>query len=299
MNSISTDFVTDLLDVAARLTPPVSESIGPVVRVDWPDEIEALGEVLESARRAAGSRSKALMEAHLARVPRSPLVASVSVFAALGHCRFELAHTQSLAWLLNPREMHGFGHGLLEAFVSAIEPNDQVDASLSVISESIRDEAMAMPISVSSSSKQSSVRVLAEHFLSSKCRADVLVEGSGRDGIRWALVVEAKIDAHERHDQLRDLLDLVNADHKVGVFLTVDGARGKTADEGWVSLTYKRWARFLLREFPILLDRPGGEFLRTYATGVLVDVCGFHCGESKAETLSRNTPFELENILGE
>lgn len=295
---VSPNFLTDLADVERRLVGCVEVLPAQVGKLEWPP-VEALGNELDAATSRARRRSAELLDEHLRANPRSPLVGSVSVFAALGHCRYEVAHTQALGWLLNPRESHGFEARILESFLAAIEPNEEVDIHLLNTARNFVNSSAGGENESARGSGSWRAYVSTEHYLSPRCRADVLVLGTNAVGEQWTLVIEAKIDARERPLQLQDLLASAPNEKKFGVFLTTDGARGTTSDGGWVSLSYKQWARALIKSSPAYVGCPGADFLRVYITGLLMDVCDIRCGRSAEETLKYNNPFDIEMLLGD
>lgn len=285
MEPLRSDFVDDLSRTVERLRrsePEETSAPQQQARLAFLPDLER---VLAEASGRARSRARDIVAAHLDRVPGSPLVGSVSVFRALGFRRDEVSHTQSLAWLLDPQQDHGFGDALLRRFVGAVTCDGDVDL------ERLRAFILAQATT--------RARATAEYSLSATCRADVIVEGhaSGADG--WSLVVEAKIDASERKNQLSELLATAPHPHRLGVFLSVDGGHGTTADHAWARLSYRTWSRHLIAAIPDLAGTRGLPFLRMYITGLLEDVCRMRCGGSVDEVLAWNNPFELEQLLGE
>jgi hypothetical protein len=202
--------------------------------------------------------------------------------------RLETAHTQSLAWLLDERQPHGFGRQLLDAFLDAVDCSEV--SALGEIRGLIR-QTRAGPTNLS-----------AEYRLEAG-RADLFAKGTLANGESWSLVVEAKIDAAERAEQLSDYYrkDTANGLH---VFLTPEGARGVTvgASGEWATLSFRALARSFLAahaELHALPDRPPGcGFLQTYITGVLSDVCGIHCSQTAELILARTNPYRIEALLG-
>jgi hypothetical protein len=275
--------LADLKTVTNSLAFGARVSIDEAAPVEWLPLLQELGRALELATAETRERARNLLAAHLDTNPDSPLVGSVSVFEALGHCRYELAHTQALAWLLNPPGRHGFGTALIHALLKGIRTDERFD-------HQVLEEVTRM---IDGGSAWAS----AEHWLSDSCRADVLLEGRSGKGRPWSIVIEAKIDAVERDDQLRDVL--LHAPHplKFGVFITPEGIAGSTGDYNWARISYFQWARELLRLQPELSGRPGASFLRLYISGLLEDVCGIVGGENQEDVIRRNSPFEIEELL--
>lgn len=282
---IRSDFVSELVSTVEMITgKPTRPTVGSAVDPALDALITTLDGALGAMTSAAYGRATSLLGRHLSCVPNSPLVGSVSPFRAMGFRKDELAHTKAMAWLLDPTQGHGFGSALLGALARAIVCDDP---GTKLMATRIFDTNMQL------------VRVESERQLTRNCRADVFLEGHSSPGLRWAVVVEAKIKASEGKNQLSKLLAAIPHSTKLGVFLSPSGDAGKSGDRelDWARLSYQSWARELIRLLPELKDKPGVAFLRMYITGVLEDVCGMRLAGDFRTVVSMNSPFQLEWLL--
>lgn len=250
----------------------------------------ALDELLTTAGRIAAADARELLKLHIETVPDTPLLDCVSLFKGIGLCRQETVHTNALAWLVDPRQPHGFGSSLFLALIGAAQSDVDVDR------EAISRLASGFSVK----------RVVPEFVLSASCRLDLFAEGTYRNGERWVLFLEAKVDARERDQQLGDYETLMrryaskeNA-ASLRVFLTPDGRFGSSSKAGsdWTRLSFTDLARGFLKAYPELAAKPGGGFLKLYLAGLLEDVCNFACGGSVEDIASNNSPTNIEKILG-
>lgn len=277
-------FLADLDETCARIAKSERVARKPV-QSGFPVDLADLGRMLNDATEAAGRRARTLIDNERLRCSGSPLFNPVSLFQATGYLRLETAHTQSLAWLLDEEKPHRFKREVFDAFLEAVDCSD--DAALEEIRDRIR------------STRHGTASVFAEHRLE-KGRADIYATGTLDNGERWSVVVEAKIDAVERTNQLADYYrhGVPNALH---IFLTPKGAKGVSVgvEGGWSTLSFESLARALLAIYPKLGGLPGEGFLQAYISGVLQDVCGIHCGHSATDILSRTSPYLIEYLLGD
>jgi hypothetical protein len=119
-----------------------------------------------------------------------------NLFAILGYQRLEEAHSNILAWLLNPEDSHGLGDKFLSAFFRSVFAKE--------------------PISYSS------ITVIRENQ-EGKDRPDVVVKGDN-----WWLVIENKIDGIEGKGQTTKYAKRWGRNGEIGenvflVFLTPSG----------------------------------------------------------------------------
>jgi hypothetical protein len=108
---------------------------------------------------------------------------------------YELRHTNTLAWLLDPHASHGIKHGFLDPFLRRVlgagaplaSPLVEVRTELVLRADDalVADEDRA-----------------DEEDANSRDRLDILVEGRACDGRPWTLAIEAKIGSQEGRDQL-------------------------------------------------------------------------------------------------
>jgi hypothetical protein len=268
--SVSPQFLTDLEHVHASLAG-TGASLGPqfwteleaVYAADClstapPADFTFLAERLDAWRRQTQQRLATMLQ----RVPEDdPLRCPVSLFGTMDYGRLEVAHTRTLAWLLDPTKEHGFGDALLRTWVCQL-----------------LDAQGCREFSVS--------RVEPELFIESGPgiggRIDVLAEGHLTDGAavrRWMLVVEAKIDAGEGEEQLgrydRWIEEYADEREVLRVFLTPGGWEGETGEFDWQPLSFLDLVRILRSAMETVRNAPGYHFLRYYLSGVLRDVCGW------------------------
>jgi hypothetical protein len=280
-------FVADLKRVLPHLAVNNEKLDLMPVTGDLRAAIDRLVPAVQKAADEARTKVSQLVNFHFEGDGHSPLIGSISVFEALGFHRQELAHTRSLGWLLSPHAKHGFGSKLLLLLLRSIEQNNpDYRLAIQYITEKVTDEL-------------SDIDVSCEEMLSSRCRADVLICGRQQGAIDWCLVLEAKVDAKEGHEQLTKILHACQGGTKLGLFLTPSGSRGTTGDDGWASISYLQWARSLIHFQSKVVGCPGAPFLRMYITGLLEDICGYRTAPDVLTLLNTNSPFELEKLLEE
>lgn len=286
--SLAVDFVTDLVHVAPFLSAPPATRLKPLAIAN--SDLEALGIHLKNARNEITKRVESLLRTHAAKVPDSPLLSNVSLFKSIGMCRQETVHTNALTWLLDPTQQHGFGRKLLHSLMHA-------GGAASWFCEQLINHELSVQ------------RVLPELALSPSCRIDIFAEGVLNDGRPWVLLVEAKIDALERAQQLLDYDRAL--DTRLGsraresvilrIFLNPEGRLGKTSGHNieWNSLSYLTLAKAFLVTYPELRECAGQPFLKLYLSGLLEDVCSFACRNSVDDVLRYNEAPHLMKLLGQ
>jgi len=186
-----------------------------------------------------------------------PLKCPISLFRTMDAGRLEIAHTRTLAWLLDPTREHGFRAALLAAILRHLSGKN---CSRGFHVDWVKSEH---PIDGSGD----------------RGRLDVLAQGAFEDGPRngWVLVIEAKVDADEGEDQLQKYETWVQS--KAGgrelfrVFLTADGHLPETGADKWEPLSFLKLVRIFRAAYTGLRRAPGYHFLRFYLAGVLQDVC--------------------------
>jgi hypothetical protein len=277
-------FLADFDEVCVRLQAKLPEK-RPAKRGGLSVDLAGLGPLLDAATRSARDRAKGLLEEQKKRSPGSPLFNPVSLFAATGYLRLETAHTQSLAWLLDARQVHGFGGNLFDAFLDAVDCGPE--SAVAKIRERIRH------------TRSRSTRMFSEHRFDGG-RADLYAEGLLANEETWSLVVEVKVDAAERTNQLSDYYRH-GAPNALHVFLTPGGARGKTSGiaDDWGTLSFRELARAFFDSHFSLTGLPGSGFFQTYVTGLLRDFCGIHCSQCPDAILARTSPYRIEALLGD
>jgi len=275
-------FLPDLDRVAVVLRD--RQQRGVAGRPAMPSDLAGLGKLLEGATARARGRAQRLVAAEHESHPESPLFGAVSLFEATGHVRYETAHTQSLAWLLNPRRTHGFDTTIFDAFLSAIDCS--MHPQLDAIRCRIRDERRTKP-------------VVHTEYLINDARADIYAEGRLANGEQWSLVVELKVDAIEGEGQLDKYHR--NGGNALHVFLTPSGRDGTTYGRSrpWAKMAFIDLVRAFVRpRFADETKHPGAPFLRLYLTGLLTSVCDIVCVPNGDQVETRNSPYRLEQLLG-
>jgi len=131
---------------------------------------------------------------------------NVSFWEITGRQRLEAAHSETLAWLLDPDESHGLGTRFLSAFLQAV-PGPRI--TLKRLQDARVYREFHMPLT------------------DADCFADVVVQGPG-----WWLVIENKIGAAEGKDQTKRYARFWRrvASRKVLVYLTPSGEAPKSPD---------------------------------------------------------------------
>lgn len=222
-----------------------------------PSALEDLEASLAAIRASALARVEVLRQ-ELGR--DDPAFGQISLLSSLGLGQREVAHTQTLSWLLEPDNPHGLEQAPMAALL---------------------DELGVLPPGASLRVD----RVHAEHSVPiSKSgtlgRLDIYAqgrfEGDETPATDWQLAVEAKVGASERDSQLSDYEGwlLQQERQTIGVYLTPHGSNPKTGRAiKWEVLSFERLAAVLWRACRGLPDGDGKTFLRFYLTGVLRDVC--------------------------
>jgi hypothetical protein len=133
----------------------------------------------------------------------------------IGH--YELRHTNTLAWLLDPAGNHGLGEAFLRAFVQRLDAQ-QGDTSLASRFETAADRAVTVrrevPLSKLRAAAPEAERLGMEDMqdtqevptapvrrgrASGDGAIDILLEGDG-----WVLAIEAKVRSSEGREQLQN-----------------------------------------------------------------------------------------------
>jgi hypothetical protein len=202
--------------------------------------------------------------------PLHPIKCPISVLDTRGFSRLEVAHTRTLAWLLDPTKEHGFSDALIRGLVCEL------------------GTAGIPP-------RLHGVKVKAERFFRDSDtegvgRTDVWVEAVRNDR-PWLLVIEAKIDAQEGSDQLasynKAIADWerthVDCQETTRVFLTPDGREPSSGSPEWKPLSFKSMARAFCRTLSSLRGREGYHFLRFYLSGVFRDILDLPTGTNAGD----------------
>lgn len=228
---------------------------------------------LESELKDWSSRCDAELKRELSKLPdHHPVKCPISLFGTMDYGRFEVAHTRTLAWLLNPKEPHGFGNALLVSLLRHLLGWHQLP----------RFEVL---------------KVNAERFYRNSVeedagRNDIWVEGYWRQlriAKPWLVVIEAKIDMSEDDEQLERYdraIHIWQTEHDEStcdihrVFLTPEGTQPKCGGGRWIALSFSTLARVFCRAATSLTTKPGHDFLRCYLAGIMKDVLDLPIGHS-------------------
>ncbi len=252
--NLSPTFLADLAQMYVTLRPQALSAAFvsdlALVHATLPSASDATLQFLADRFNDWRSATKEFVRTHLQELSDDdPLRCPISLFRTMDSGRLEVAHTRTLAWLLDPKknEEHGFGDVLLSALLGRLADRDHFDR-LQV--ERVESE---YPIEGSAG----------------KGRLDVLAEGewaSMGERVRWTLIIEAKVDSGEGEGQLDKYDEWLRshaADREMHrVFLTPDGRAPDSGDEEWVSLSFLELVRIFRAVYDGLRHAPGFHFLR-------------------------------------
>lgn len=147
------------------------------------------------------------------------LLSQFNIFEAIGAVRQELRHSDFLAFLLNPQQNHGLGDGLAKRL-------------LQKIFLSVDNSELPVPPIAFDAWDLSQTTVHREWR-----NIDILLVD---DVNQLAIIIENKIDSHEREGQLIKYWDTVNERYKgwkiVGLYLTPEG--DAPSDERYMRVSY-------------------------------------------------------------
>jgi hypothetical protein len=192
----------------------------------------------------------------------SPLLNSISPFAALGFVRYERAHSEAIAWCLDPRQRHGFGTTLLKSVLACID-GDDASTLASLVDETPPD----------------AIHVHTEHLLQGQGRIDIVVVGDCNPK-PWMIAIEIKVDSGEGDRQLlryaQGLKENFRKHAQLRIFATPNGYTGTSAGRGkssrdWHALSLKKVTAAFSAELSRAPQLPGSAFLSTLTTGLIQD----------------------------
>ncbi|TCG09245.1 hypothetical protein BZM27_06255 [Paraburkholderia steynii] len=147
--------------------------------------------------------------------------------------RYELRHTTTLAWLLDPHETHGMGNVFLKKFITLVI--DQTESSIdSVLSEIDEGNVEIHRELIFSRHGPYESTFEDDDQSSTGDRLDILIEGKD-----WGIALEAKIDSKEGEKQLsryESWLDRIFGRKTLKLYLTVDLAECES--EGWLNIQW-------------------------------------------------------------
>ena len=155
----------------------------------------------------------------------------VNIFDVLKVSRTEIRHSNVLAWLLDPRESHGFGTAFLNGFLKRVCQNSDVGEKTPFLITNCENA------------------VVSREWGAGKRRLDILIECRRTDKKSLVLAIENKIDAKDGKGQLdayyNEVLKAFPQANKVEqhlfVYLTPNGddpEHATDSNENWIRLSY-------------------------------------------------------------
>jgi hypothetical protein len=202
----------------------------------------------------------------------------------MGLGRLEVAHTRTLAWLLDPKREHGFRDTLLQALCRHVRNSDEV---LRLGVKNVHVERFHRNIDEDGAG-----------------RTDIWIEGSWTEpnSKPWLIVIEAKIDSPlgsrqlERYDKE---IDTWREDHNVRrkdvhrILLTTHHTLPDGTGKDWIPLSFVELARLFVTTSQSLRHEAGYEFFRLYLAGVLKNILDLPIGRDKVQ----KDPYRLLEFL--
>lgn len=246
---------------------------------DSTDDLFKLGRQLDELRLSVQNKVNERRETLRKNDPENPLFCHVSLYAPMDYGRLEVAHTRTLAWLLDPDKEHEFGDYLLKGLLPLFEiATDRQFEIKNVKSEQIHygdDNAILG-------------------------RTDIWIEGIWNDDNKpFLIVIEAKIDAPEGKDQLdryEDAIKKRNIEDVFCVFLTPNGRKSVgITDKNWLPVSFIIIAGRLAAASRDLKDKQGYHFLRFYIASIIRDILGW----KMAEKSEKANPYLLLSYLNQ
>lgn len=255
-------FVNELrkIQLAINNTPTVFPNVRELVsNSNIEKAVNSLEPILKEMRSTAEITISGKILKYKHNDPDNPLFSTVSLYGSMDIGRLEVAHTNTLAWLLNPYAEHGFD-SLLKALLAHLDQTSHWPQHFELID----------------------VSVTSEHVISTG-RVDVWAEGRRLDastGITtpWLIVIECKIDHSVADNQLEKYEDEVikwkkeNHGEAFYVFLTPDKHETETGKVKWEPLSFEDLFVIFWKQAKYLEKEPGYQFLRLYLAGILKDV---------------------------
>lgn len=201
--------------------------------------------------------------------------------------RYELRHTNTLAWLLDPLASHGMGHRFLDCFLKQVLGAAAPLASpqVEVRTELVLNAGGALVEDDNPSGDE----------LNTRDRLDILVEGRSAEGRAWVVAIEAKIDSQEGDAQLQRydaaLRRLYPGGEVVKCFLTL-GPSDTVSSDQWQPIFWGTQVGSALREARTSCDDVRvRDFLNDYQE--LIDVLSGQevAGPGNAAQLANSADF--------
>ena len=244
-------------------------------------ELKELSHLLKQIEEPVFASIQKRLEEYRGKHPSSPIFCAATLFGPIDYGRLETATTKALAWLMDPSQPHEFGSDIARRILSLVEPRRSVDHVTRVIPEKIVGK-----------------QVKDKH----RKRMDIYAEGVWSDQNRWAMVIEAKIDAIESLEQLGHYEEAARDGREwIGIFLTPEGTSPHTEREAkWKVLSFRHLADDMLSYYLEQVEvanekRAGADFLRLFIAGLLRDILELPVPVSSAQ----NNRFEIADFLKE
>lgn len=203
--------------------------------------------------------------------------------------RYELRHTNTLAWLLDPLGSHGMGHGFLDCFLKQVLGAHAPLASpqVEVRTELVLNAKGALVEDDDPNGDE----------VNTKDRLDILVEGRSAEGRAWVVAIEAKIDSQEGKAQLRRYgaaLNRLFPEVEVAKCYLTLGPSETVSSQHWQPIFWGEQVGTALREALASrheLDQRVRDFLEDYQE--LLDTLSGQevAGPSKAAELANSVDF--------
>lgn len=200
--------------------------------------------------------------------------------------RYELRHTNTLAWLLDPLGSHGMGHSFLDCFLKQLLGSRAPLASPQV---EVRTELVLNGGVLIEDDSPDGDEV------NTKDRLDILLEGRTAEGRAWVVAIEAKIDSQEGKAQLQrydTALSCLFPDTEVTKCYLTLGQSETVSSPHWQPIFWGEQVGSALREARASCrDERVGDFLEDYQE--LIDALSGQeaAGPSKAAELANSVDF--------
>lgn len=219
------------------------------------EALKALSSEMAVIEAPIGTLVATQLDDYRRRLPDSPLFAVATLFGPLSYGRLETALTRGLAYLMDPKESHGFGIEIARRIVALGDPKNA--GAISAVHAVLPERAILQP-----------------NNPTSRPRIDIWAQGSWSDDRMWTLCVEAKIDAPESDEQLAQYESgLPMIGDWVGIFLTTDGRQPSSATKKtWQAVGIRELAETLARYYGTVRTAPGADFLRLFIAGLFRDI---------------------------
>ncbi|MGV7240627.1 PDDEXK-like family protein [Caballeronia sp. M23-90] len=185
--------------------------------------------------------------------------------------RYEIRHTNTLAWLLDAEGSHGMGDFFLRGFIKEVciaADNSQIQflyetsaSRLVRVRREVQVETLNNPALLDDADSIREGEPIAR-----KGRIDLLIEAD-----RWAIAIEAKIDSNEGPQQLEKYAEKIKKwalkdKHLVLIYLTLASEDDpKSVNSSWINVTWSEAVAAPLRAALRIWRKTGGLGQQQYA----------------------------------